>query len=252
MPRTHRKWWRTYVDGNDMSGQTRRIGSLATTFDEVGFEPAQNDTIIGGLPGNAMISIGDLTSVMNNITDGMHETFSTTGEVRSIMVATGMEAAPTVGTPVFAGDFEQMSYKGEVGEDVPVTLGFAPSARDATRLYAKPWGVLLHPKGAETAVNTSTSDHDHGASTAFGGFMSYHLFTSDGTVTIKVQDASVDTDPSFGDLVSSGVIDASVTPASAIVALGKTATVEQFTRWQILPGTATTATFVLGFHRAIS
>lgn len=248
---TYKKWWRDYIDGYDMSGYTRTLGPLTKTYAEVGAEPNFSDPIIGMLPGHATITVGDLNAALDTTTDGLHDHFTGSG-VRTVMVALGIEAAPIIGVPVFAGEFEQMSYKGEVSEDAVISMAFAPSARDVTRLYDNPWGWLLHPKGAETAVNTGTSDHDHGASTAFGGFMCYQLFTSDGTVTIKVQDAATDSDLSFGDLASSGVIDASVTPAAAIVALGKTATVEQYTRWQIVLGTATTATFALSFHRAIA
>ena len=79
--------------------------------------------------------------------------------------------------------------------------------------------------------------------------MIYQLFSSDGTVTLKTQDASTDSNPSFGDLLTSGSLDASAIPVAGIVALSKTATVERYTRWQIVLGTATTCTFALMFVR---
>lgn len=48
---------------------------------------------------------------------------------------------------------------------------------------------------------------------------------------------------------TSGSIDASVTPVSGMVALGVTAAVRRYTRWQLAFGTATTATFVCGLIR---
>ncbi|MBW2674611.1 MAG: hypothetical protein JRD89_14570, partial [Deltaproteobacteria bacterium] len=85
--------------------------------------------------------------------------------------------------------------------------------------------------------------------TTTGGYMVYHAFASNGTATLKTQDASVDSDGDYGDLLTSGVIDPSAAPKYGVVELGVLATVKQFTRWQIVLGTATTVTFVLSFHR---
>ena len=76
----------------------------------------------------------------------------------------------------------------------------------------------------------------------------YQVFSGDGTASIKVQDASTNSDVSFADLLSSGSVNFS-TPKSGIVALAKTATVKRYVRWQIALGTATTVTFALAFVR---
>lgn len=241
---------RVYIEGYDMSGYTRNWGSLVQEFAAVGEDAMLDEAVKGVLPGQAALSVGPISSVMDNTTAGMHATFNGSG-TRLVTVALGFDGVPAPGDPVFAAEFEQLGYKGDVGEDVPVTLNFAPSAAAATLLYDNVWGVLLHESSAETAANDQAADHDHGASTALGGYMAYHLLSSDGTCTLKVQDADANLDGSFSDLTSSGEIDASVTPVAAIVALGKTATVERYIRWQIALGTATTATFVISFHRAI-
>jgi len=116
--------------------------------------------------------------------------------------------------------------------------------------YEKPWGVLVHANGAETAVNSAAGIDDRGAATAACGYLVYQVFAGNGTATVKVQDAAINSDGSFSDLsgATSGVTDFS-TPAAGIVAIGTTATVRQYLRWQIVLGTATTVTFALSFCR---
>ena len=79
--------------------------------------------------------------------------------------------------------------------------------------------------------------------------MAYQLFSSNGTVNLKVQDAGTNSNGSFSDLVASGLITAAVTPAAALVPLSRTAAVNKYLRWQITLGTATTATFAIAFCR---
>jgi hypothetical protein len=109
---------------------------------------------------------------------------------------------------------------------------------------------VLHPLGAETAASTAAGIDDTAAS-SLGGIMVYHLMSSDGTLTIKVQEGAGNTDGDFADLsgATSGSIDASVTPVSGMVALSTTAAVKRYLRWQIALDTATTATFFVAFIR---
>lgn len=250
--RTVAKHARVYVAGLDMSGFTRSIGPLAVAFDEED-ETTLSNEMVGFLPGMPLISPGPLSTALDNTAStGPHVNFSANdnGQLRDYLAAIGDRAAPVAGDIAFMGQFEQMNYKAQVAGGVSfVDMDFNPSARGATLLYGQAWGHLHHALGAETAVNTGTADKSNGASSAFGGFMVYHAPTANGTATIKIQDSSTNIDANFGDLVSSGVIDPSAAPVSGLVPLGKTATVEDFTRWQIVLGTATTVTFVVGFVR---
>lgn len=247
-----RKWTRVYYNGYDISGYTRSWGQAGVTYDLIGeSDPMLDEAVKGVLVGQGNPSIGPISSVMDSTASGMHATFSSQpGGV--ITVAIGFDGVPAPGDPSYSGYFEQLGYVGDVGEDVPISLTFNQSVNATSLLYDNYWGVLIHENAAETAANTAdASDHDHGAQTALGGYMIYHLLSSDGTCTIKVQDADTELNASYSDLLSSGEIDASVTPASGMVALARNATVERYTRWQLALNTATTATFVISFHRAI-
>jgi hypothetical protein len=93
---------------------------------------------------------------------------------------------------------------------------------------------------------------DNGAASAKGGIFAYQLFSSDGAVTLSIDDAAANTgDGDFAALsgATSGELDASSAPVSGMVALATDATVRRYIRWQAAFGTATTATFALAFIR---
>lgn len=243
------KFTRVYIDGFDMSGYARSVGSLDYGFAHNEFM-ALEDAVMGALPGQCSISIGEITGAMDNtVTSGMHVAFSAASDaVRDVMIPLGIRAAPIAGDFTFCAQVSQNSYKANIADEVltaTIELG-SWDERGDTKAYPYPWGFLIHPKGAETDVNAGSADYDHGSQTVLGGYMAYQAFTADGTVTIKLQDSPDDS--AWTDLASSGVIDPS-TALSAIVPLGVTTTVDRYLRWQIVLGTATTVTFALAFVR---
>src|SRR5574343_497910 len=226
--RTVAKHTRIYVDGYDLSGYSRSIGPLEWTFDEAD-QTCIPDAVKGYLPNQATFGVGTLNGVFDNTAPtGLHVLANGAGVIRNVMVAVGIGAAPAQGDPAYVGQFEQASYMGDPNNAaVYATVGFDKSSETSTTLlYPKPWGWLLHAKGAETAVNTAVGIDDNGGSSAFGGYMAYHVFAGNGTATIKVQDAATNTSPSFADLsgCTTGSIDCS-TVKHGIVAIGRTATV---------------------------
>ena len=251
--RTVDKWKRVYVDGYDLSGDARSIGPLIYTFDEAdltGFSHA----VKGALPGHAMTGIGTLNATFNDTASvGIHAIASGAGVMRTVMVAQGMRAVPAAGDPVYMGEFEQMDYMVDPSTGVYVNANFNnSSARASTFLYNNPWGALLHANSAATAANSTTGAgiDTAGGATAFGGYLVYQVFAGDGTATISVDDSADDSSYSALSGATSGEIDFS-TPTAGRVALGRTATVKQYLRWQISLNTATTVTFALGFSRAL-
>ena len=249
MTRTHLKHYRVYVNGVDLSGQSRTIGALSHVF---GAEPdtALTDEAKNIVIGQADIQAGTLSAFLENDTAALFANQAQT--TRNLLVAIGANAAPAAGDNVFAWKFEDTGYMAEQGSGfVAATLPFGGASYASTLTYKTPWGKLLHAKGAETAVNTAIGIDDFGASSALGGIFVYHLHSSNGTVTLKVQDASTNTNPSFSDLsgATSGSITAAVTPQSGMIALSTTATVRRYLRWQLVFGSATTATFTAAFIR---
>ena len=245
------KFTRVYIDGYDMSGYTRSVGNLEWGFSENAVATL-TDEVTGAFPGQGNIAIGDVNAVMDNTaTSGFHELFKSASDaVRDVMVAIGIRAAPVEGDPVFCAQVAQNAYTTNVADEV-ITVNMELGSWDEradTKAYPYPWGNLIHANGAETAVNAGAADHSASAATTKGGFMMYHVFPgSTGTCTFKIQDS---TGGAFSDLVSSGVLtQVAATGQSGVVALGSTGTVNQDLRWQIVLGTATTATFALAFVR---
>jgi len=225
------KYTRAYIDGYDMSGYARTVGELGW-----GFDPNEvitlTDAAKGALPGQCNISVGDINAVLetNTGTTAMHDIFKNGGDaVRDVMIPIGIRAAPAQGDPVFCAQVSQKSYMandpGEGIATVTMGLGNQDIRNDSTGnfMYSLPWGVMVAEKMTSTAANTGTYDYDFGdTGAAYGGYMMYQL---------------------------SGVINASTTPVAAVEVLGSTGTVDEYLRWQIDMGAATTATFAIAFVR---
>jgi hypothetical protein len=248
MTRTHLKHCRVYCNGVDLSGYSRTFGPLAWMF---GAEPdaALTDGAKNILVGQADIQAGVINAFLDNDAAGL---FANSAQgTKNVAIAIGANAAPVAGDPVFAWKFEDTGYMVEQGSGfVAVNLPLGGASYASTLTYKRPWGRVLHPLGAETAASTAAGIDDTAAS-SLGGIMVYHLMSSDGTLTIKVQEGAGNTDGDFADLsgATSGSIDASVTPVSGMVALSTTAAVKRYLRWQIALDTATTATFFVAFIR---
>lgn len=254
--RTVAKHTRVYADGYDLSGDARTIGPLAWTFEEHEFLGLLAE-LKGALPGQATINVGTLNATLDNTAAHIHAVLQNAGVKRNVMVPIGIRAAPAQGDPVFFGQFEQKDYLSDVAaEGLTVNVPFAAWSGDAASLlYDKPWGILLHANAAETAVNTAIGVDDYGAQTLKGGLMAYQIFAiaGTGTITIKVQDAATNTNPSFADLTgaTSGAISNTAVPTADLVALGTAQTVRQYLRWQIALSGITSVTFALAFARKL-
>lgn len=239
------------MNGVDVSGYTRAVGSLDWNF---GAEPdaAVTDECKNILVGQGDIVAGGYSAFLDNDAAGLFTLANAGTQTINYMVAIGANAAPVAGNPVFAWKFEQSSYATEQGAGfVAVTVPFGGASYASTLTYKRPWGVLLHASAVETAVNAAAGIDDIGASSALGGIFVYHLLSSNGTVTLTAQEASTNSDANFADITgaTSGSIDASAAPKSGMIALGTTAAVKRYLRWQLAFGTASTATFVCAFIR---
>ena len=253
--RTTINWSRVYADGYDLSGYARKFGPLTQEFEATALA-ALSDGVKNVVVGVPTLGIGTLTGFFDNTaTSGLHVVASGAGTPRTVMVALGIQAVPAQGDPAYCGIFEQSSYHSvEENEYVTAALKFGATNGITPLAYVKPWGVLLLPKSALSSptVNTATGVDDNGASSALGGFAVYQGFSGNGTATLKIQDAATNTDGSFADL--SGATTGSLnwsTPQAGLIALGTTATVRRYLRYQIVWGTATAVTLALAFVRAL-
>jgi len=251
MARTNNKFVRVYIDGYDFSGMSRAIGPLSYDAGISEFV-AFSDTVINGMSDVANVGTGTLDGVFDNTaTTGFHTLQSNINGVSDVMVAIGFQAAPAIGDPAFIAQPQQAGYLAvPAGGIVTASVPYHNISNQADQLaYANPFGKLLHDLSAETAANSTTGEGvDHGAATSAGGYLMYQVTAGDGTATISIDDSADDSSYSALSGATSGEIDCSAVQ-SGVVALGTTATVKQYLRWQLALNTANTVTFALAFVR---
>jgi hypothetical protein len=255
MTRTHPKYQRIYINGYDLSGYTRSLGNMGVKFDE-GIDAALTDAVKNAILGRATIQAGPLNAFLApeaTPTIGAHELLSAGHGTFNLMAVYGTPGGPNIGDPIIAAQMEEGEYTSSSGDGFSaVNVTFPNASAQGPKNYPSPWGVLVHAKATRTAVNAAVGTIDAGEDTTKGGIFVYQLFSSNGTVTLSIDDSATNlNDTAFAALsgATSGSINASVTPKSGMVQLGVTATVRRYLRWQIALGTATTCVFALGFIR---
>jgi hypothetical protein len=248
--RTVNRWARVYADGYDLSGYTRTIGPLAWEFGEADVTAPMSDGVRGYLPDTPTVSIGAINAVYDNTaTSGLQAVMGGAGVARILMVPIGIRAAPAAGDPVFCGAFLQNDYMvTEDGGAMVANLQFGAWDASALINYNKPWGVLVHALSAATGANSGTGIDDRGAATTAGGYMVYQVTAGNGTATISIDDSADNSSFTALSGATTGSINCAVVQ-KGIIALGITATVRRYLRWQIALGTATTVTFATAFIR---
>jgi len=247
------KAMRFYVNGYDGSGSVPTLGTWGVSYDTTP-QAALSDEIKSIVRGHGSFQAGPInTFLAPGVANDLHALFAA-GDYFNIMALFGSTGGPVVGDPICAWTAEQGSYNATPGEGFfGANIAFPSASPRGSLAYSACLGALVHPKGVETAANTAiTTLDDAGAATTNGGLFVYHLFSSDGTVTLSLDDsASNANNAAFAPLsgATSGSIDASATPKSGIIALSNTATIRRYVRWQIALGTATTCTFACALIR---
>ena len=252
MTRINSKFTKIYINGYEISCQASNIGTLGFSQDAP-MVAAYCDEVLNTVLGESTIQCGPINAFLSpSATTGLHELLKGGKEIVNVMIAFGTLGVPEVGNPMFAWTMQQGEYTAQGDGVVGVNIAFPNAAYTTVKGYGSPFGLLVHAKSAETGANTAVATLDNGAATTEGGIFVYQLFSSNGTVTLSLDDGAANTgNGDFAALsgATSGSIDASVTPRSGMVALGTTATVRRYIRWQMAKGTATTATFALAFIR---
>lgn len=255
--RTQFKYSRLYLNNINVSCYAQSFGPLVWEFGEIDATAPMCDEAKGYFPDIASVTPTVVNGIMDNSAASLFTALPDAGVSHTFTAAIGSRAAPVQGDPVFCGRFQRSSSShGDSGGLTLFNINFDQWDSDYIIKYNKPWGVLLSPNTFYTSpnVNTSTGVDDYGAATALGGYMIYHVLTVDGTATLKVQDAATNVDGSFADLsgATTGLTDWLTATNYGIVALGQTATVRRYLRYQIVWGTATYFRVVLSFVRRTS
>lgn len=255
-----------YVDGIDISGYIRDAGQLAEV-DEAIDDSAVTDAVKNVLLGQGTIACGPLNAILDNdggaYPAGLFSSFGVAGTPHYTSVVLGTPNGPNLSDPFFSWYLAETAFQRVEGSNgfVSVTLQLDKGGPGLTG-YDNPWGVVLHPKGNEAAVNSANTPLvcDWGSvPMASGGMFVYHLFSATaagaGTVVLKMQD-SLDGSTSWADVTgaTSGALTTNVTtvPVGGIVPIGTTLAVKRFTRWQLVFGGGTPPTganFFAGFIR---
>ena len=246
-----------YADGYDLTGYGRTVGPLTWEFEEIDLTAGMGDAVKGYLLGDATLGVGTYNAVFDNTAlVSSHVRLGSPGGYDTIMVPFGIRAAVAIGDPVYVGKFNQLAY-GVVEEGKAVMINAVYGNTNPTTIldYSKPWGRMLHINEAETAVNGVITDTiDNAVQTLLGGYIVYQVFAAAGagdmTATLKVEHSNTNVDLDFVDLpgATTGVIDC-INPVAGIIQCATNETVERYTRWQIVLGTATSVTFALAFVR---
>jgi hypothetical protein len=251
--RTIEAWKRVYIDGYDMSGYTNDTGEQGIDSNEAP-TLCLADAVTGYLPTRPTAILGPITGVFDNTaTSGIHVLADAAkGTARKIMIASGVQAAPSFGDDVFCAQMIQKAYK-QIGDGgiVSARMDFEHDVQSAL-LYRQFWGKLLHALGSETDVNSANTNVDNGAASVAGGWLMYQInsITGAGDVSISVEDSANGTTWAKITGADSGQIATASAPIAGIVQLATTATVRRYLRWQIaFGGSATACTFTLGFMR---
>ena len=246
---------RIYANGYDLSGYSRSIGPLSWEYEQAE-DRVLTSAVKGVLNDVASMTPGTLNGVFDNTaTSGLHVVTNAAGTQRTLMIPIGDLAVPAAGDPVFMGVFQQVSYMtspSSSGETLSATLDFGDSYQPTRLNYDKPWGLLLHASGEETAANSTTGEGiDNDAASSAGGYLMYQIFsvTGEGTVTVSIDDSADDSSYSALSGATSVAIAHGSVPAAGVVQLGTDATVKQYLRWQIAFDTITACTFALAFVR---
>ena len=252
MTATNPKWNRAYINGLDVSGHVRDLGEFGIEFDAA-LDMALSQSVMNATLGRATVTAGPTSAMLSPGTAGPFELLVTGAQTLYYMRAWGIGAEPTIGDPMAAWVFEQPGIKHDPGGAFQTyTIPELKASYLQPAGYDVPFGLLTHGKVARTAANTAIGTIDNSAASALGGVFWWHLISSNGTCTLSLDDSATNANnAAFAALsgATSGSIDASVSPKYGYAALGATAAVRRYLRWQLALGTATTATFVTGFSR---
>jgi len=247
--RTTKKYLRVYVDEfGGFNDDFFNIGGLACEFGEpMGAAFADEIKNLKGGPGQGRISMGTLSGYLHAGGSDFHESLKTPATERIVSVLFGIRGVPAQGDPAFCGQMLQGAYRSQDLSDgaiVAVDLPLNEWAGDATSLaICKGMGFVLDPgSAARTAVNSS-GGVNYGAQTTDGALGFLHILSTNGTCTFSIQDSANDSD--WATLLTFAAGGDSV----AAEVKAATGTVDQYTRWQISLGTATSVTFVMSLVR---
>jgi hypothetical protein len=257
--RTVSRYHRIYQNGYDLSGEVSAFGDLDWDY-PVEDVAAFNWSVRGGMCDTPTIRTGTVNTILRTADVGETNPHALiagwNGQSVNLLIALGIRAAPAMGDPAWCVVQEQRrAVLTPPGSGlITGSIEYAPSHDDTAGSainYDIPWGVILHPLGAETAASTATG-HDGGAATSKGGWMMVQVTAcaGTGTATFKVQHASTNSNANFSDVAGlSAIISDTAIPGGFVAQAATTATINRYTRFQVALSGITSVSFILAFVR---
>lgn len=235
--KTNARWARFICDEFDLSGDTREIGEIGATYDEIDVT-GLSDGVTNFTLGHPTIVMDGYAAVFAADSVGANRSFDVLSvpESRIISVPMGIRAAPAVSDPAFLHYAEQASFTHDGDGPILISASF-PRGVAYTDL-ARPWGVVL-AAGASIAVTTNGASVNNGAASTNGLTAFLHVTaTAAGNWALKIQHSA--DDAIWVDLITF-TADGSAVTAEVGQAAG---TVNQYLRFQATRTGGTTTFWV--------
>ena len=230
--KTHIKYARMLVGGANLSGDSRTLGNVGMSYEEVDVTGWQD--LMEYLPGQAELGFGPYQAIFNNrvaatgpIEPGVHTAISGIGSSIAT-VALGIQEAPTIGAPAFSANLQQMSYTADVAANGAPTVNADFSNAVGNNYSDYGWGQIL-ANGTSVSSTTTNGSLDNGTSSTNGAYAVLHITQSAGAMgsndwEVKIQDSA--NDSAWADLITF-TADGSVATAEWQSVAG---TVDRYTR----------------------
>lgn len=219
------RYVRLYVDGYDLSGDSRTFASLDNQMAEVDMT-GWDDKIYKFLPNyRPTLGLRGYRAFMNDTAaSGAHTLFTTPGSAAmQFIMAFGGNAEPAVNDPGYGLSAVQLGDNHSFDAEAAVLdVDLIPMAGEGSG-DEKAYGIMSMPKTILTSSTDGTS-HDGGAQSTNGWMALLQVFSTGGVWTIEMEDSVND-----GTFVNLGTF---LSDGSAITGelLEGTGTVDQYTR----------------------
>jgi len=183
------RWMRFFVDGYNLSGDARTVGSLEQVYDEVSLH-GWSEAVVNYVAGHKATGIIDMQVLLNDASSGAFEQLKSAGADRA-SVLFGGGAEPTFGDPAYLIEVQQLKDVASFDAGAAViNVDLLPEAGNDHQ----PMGVVIHPENSINATTTGDSI-DNGAGTTNGFHASLHITAqSSGNYEFKIEHSTNDID----------------------------------------------------------
>jgi hypothetical protein len=176
--KTNSRFARLLVDGTDLSGDVRSVGSVGIEYDNIDVTGWSNGVVNFTL-GNASTGISAFDAVFSNTAlTGSHTELSVQEEYL-VSLLIGIRAAPAVGDPCYSAPLLQTAYTVDGSNEVAVSAAFEGPGQEQTKPL-RVFGTVLSPESNALIATTNGASADAGAGTSNGALGYLHVLVSDG------------------------------------------------------------------------